>query len=158
MRGSAVSVGLVRSGVPVLGVVYAPTYPDDRGDLIAWAEGLPLTRNGKDVKRATLPERTVSSHVHVPARAVHAIQERPRARREHQCTGAARPVHLRLHRELRGVPGRPGALLPCLSQGLLTGISPRPTVRSSATPAVRRCRVRPFFAGRSAGWKRGPPG
>ena len=56
MRGSAVSVGLVRDGVPVLGVVFAPTYPDDKGDLIAWAEGLPLTRNGIEIRRSTLPE------------------------------------------------------------------------------------------------------
>lgn len=45
-RGSAVSIGLVIDGLPVLGVVHAPTFPDDRGDLIAWAEGLPLKRNG----------------------------------------------------------------------------------------------------------------
>lgn len=45
-RGSAVSVGLVRNGVPVLGVVYAPTAPDDAGDLFVWAEGLVLRRNG----------------------------------------------------------------------------------------------------------------
>jgi len=42
-RGSAVSIGLLRDGVPVLGVVYAYCFPDDRGDLIAWAEGCPLT-------------------------------------------------------------------------------------------------------------------
>jgi len=56
MRGSAVSVGLVRDGLPVLGVVYSPLYPDDRGDLVAWAEGLPLTRNGKETRRAALHE------------------------------------------------------------------------------------------------------
>ncbi|HET6577554.1 MAG TPA: inositol monophosphatase family protein [Gemmatimonadales bacterium] len=53
-RGTAVSIGLVRNGVPVLGVVYAPVAPDDSGDLIAWAEGMPLTRNGRPVDR-TLP-------------------------------------------------------------------------------------------------------
>jgi len=63
MRGSAVSVGLVRDRVPVLGVVYAPTYPDDDGDLIAWAEGLPLTRNGKKVRRSSLPEILVKDDV-----------------------------------------------------------------------------------------------
>ena len=42
-RGSAVSVALVRSGLPILGVVYAPLAPDDRGDLIAWAQGSALT-------------------------------------------------------------------------------------------------------------------
>lgn len=45
-RGAAISVGLVRDGRPVLGVVYAYAFPDDDGDLIAWAEGQPLTRNG----------------------------------------------------------------------------------------------------------------
>lgn len=50
-RGSAVSVALVRNGLPVLGVVYAPLAPDDGGDLIAWAEGTPLTRNGRPVLR-----------------------------------------------------------------------------------------------------------
>ena len=49
-RGSAVSIALLRSGEPVLGVVYAFGYPDDDGDLIAWAEGCgPLSRNGKPV-------------------------------------------------------------------------------------------------------------
>ena len=49
-RGSAVSIALVRQGVPVLGVVYAFGYPDDNGDLIAWAEGCgPLIRDGKPV-------------------------------------------------------------------------------------------------------------
>jgi fructose-1,6-bisphosphatase/inositol monophosphatase family enzyme/ADP-ribosylglycohydrolase len=49
-RGSAVSVGLLRAGQPVLGVVYAPTAPDDAGDLIAWAEGCgPLQRNGAPI-------------------------------------------------------------------------------------------------------------
>lgn len=48
-RGSAVSIGLVRSGVPVLGVVYAFAAPDDRGDLIYWAEGFDLARNGAKV-------------------------------------------------------------------------------------------------------------
>jgi ADP-ribosylglycohydrolase/fructose-1,6-bisphosphatase/inositol monophosphatase family enzyme len=48
-RGSAVSIGLLKDGVPVLGVVYAFCYPDGEGDLIAWAEGCPLTRNGQPV-------------------------------------------------------------------------------------------------------------
>ncbi len=49
-RGSAVSIGLVRRGVPVLGVVYAYTSPDDNGDLICWAEDSDLMRNEKPVK------------------------------------------------------------------------------------------------------------
>ncbi|MDR3532860.1 MAG: inositol monophosphatase family protein [Rhodopila sp.] len=48
-RGSAVSVALLRHGTPVLGVVYAPTSPDRGPDLIAWAEGGEITRNGSPV-------------------------------------------------------------------------------------------------------------
>jgi len=44
-RGSAVSIALLRLGVPVLAVVYAPTSPDRGPDLIAWAEGGPITRD-----------------------------------------------------------------------------------------------------------------
>jgi fructose-1,6-bisphosphatase/inositol monophosphatase family enzyme len=51
-RGSAVSIAAVRSGRPILGVVYAFAYPDDRGDLIAWAEGRAITRNGAPVTTA----------------------------------------------------------------------------------------------------------
>ncbi len=51
-RGSAVSIALLRSGEPVLGVVYAFAHPDGRGDLFAWAEGCgPLRRNGRPVER-----------------------------------------------------------------------------------------------------------
>ena len=46
-RGSAVSIALLRAGVPVLGVGYAFAYPDDAGDFISWAEGCPMTRNGR---------------------------------------------------------------------------------------------------------------
>lgn len=50
-RGSAVSLALVHEGRPVLGVVYAFAYPDDDGDLFAWAEGCgPLRRNGLAVE------------------------------------------------------------------------------------------------------------
>lgn len=49
-RGSAVSVGLVHAGRPVLGVVFAFACPDDDGDLFAWAEGCgPATRNGRSL-------------------------------------------------------------------------------------------------------------
>src|SRR5262245_41801691 len=49
-RGSSVSIALVRSGIPVLGVVYAFAAPDDRGDLIYWAEGFELSRNNLPIK------------------------------------------------------------------------------------------------------------
>lgn len=58
-RGSAVSVALLRAGQPVLGIVFAPVAPDDHGDLIAWAEGGALTRNGIAVRRASDGERPV---------------------------------------------------------------------------------------------------
>jgi ADP-ribosylglycohydrolase/fructose-1,6-bisphosphatase/inositol monophosphatase family enzyme len=45
-RGSAVSIGLLRNGTPILGVVYAPTARAGFGDLICWYEGGHLTRNG----------------------------------------------------------------------------------------------------------------
>src|SRR4051812_18758244 len=49
-RGHAVSIGLLRDGEPVLGVVYAVDAPDDEGDLFVWAEGCgPLQRNGHPV-------------------------------------------------------------------------------------------------------------
>lgn len=48
-RGSAVSIALLRAGQPVLAVVFAPLSPDRGPDLIAWAEGGPLTRNGVPV-------------------------------------------------------------------------------------------------------------
>ena len=50
MRGSSISVGLVRASVPVLGVVHAPASPDRGRETFAWAEGAgPLRRNGKPV-------------------------------------------------------------------------------------------------------------
>ena len=48
-RGSAISVGLLREGLPVLGVVYAPSSPDRGADMIAWAEGGGISRNGVPV-------------------------------------------------------------------------------------------------------------
>jgi ADP-ribosylglycohydrolase/fructose-1,6-bisphosphatase/inositol monophosphatase family enzyme len=49
-RGTAATIALLRRGEPVLGVVYAFASPDDRGDLVAWAEGEgPVTRDGVPV-------------------------------------------------------------------------------------------------------------
>jgi len=49
-RGSSVSIALVHAGRPVLGAVYAFAFPDDHGDMIAWAEGAgPVRRNGQQV-------------------------------------------------------------------------------------------------------------
>ncbi|MGZ3450754.1 MAG: inositol monophosphatase family protein [Polyangiales bacterium] len=48
-RRFAVSIARIVDGVPTLGVVYAPCFPDDRGDLLAWSEGGPLLRDGVPV-------------------------------------------------------------------------------------------------------------
>ncbi len=63
-RGSAVSIAVLRAGRPVLGVVYAFAFPDDEGDLIAWAEGCgKLRRNGQevdfDLSRAALERNSI---------------------------------------------------------------------------------------------------
>jgi ADP-ribosyl-[dinitrogen reductase] hydrolase len=56
-RGAAVSIGLVRGDLPVLGVIFAYAAPDDAGDLFTWAEGCgPLSRNGRAVDRPAFPE------------------------------------------------------------------------------------------------------
>lgn len=62
-RGSAVSIALLRQGQPILAVVYAPLSPDRGPDMIAWAEDLPITRNGTpitiDLRRRELASRDV---------------------------------------------------------------------------------------------------
>ena len=63
-RGSSVSIAALCSGVPVLGVVFAFGYPDDDGDLIAWAEGCgPMRRNGQPVP-GTLPDADLANPEH----------------------------------------------------------------------------------------------
>ena len=62
IRGSAVSIALLRDGIPVLGVVYAPLSPDRGRDMIAWAEGAPdISRNGAPVGSALLVQRLGNS-------------------------------------------------------------------------------------------------
>ena len=51
-RGAAVSVALLRNGVPVLGVVHAYCAPDDDADTFWWCAGLPnVFRNGRAIAR-----------------------------------------------------------------------------------------------------------
>jgi ADP-ribosyl-[dinitrogen reductase] hydrolase len=50
-RGAAVSIALLRDGLPVLGVVFAYCAPDDAGDLFWWVEGGSVYRNGIEIKR-----------------------------------------------------------------------------------------------------------
>jgi len=55
-RGNSVSIALIIGGEPVLGVVYAPSFPDDRGDELAWAAGCgPVRRNGRPLAPRTWP-------------------------------------------------------------------------------------------------------
>src|SRR4051794_22151194 len=55
-RGNAVSIALLRDQQPVLGVVNAPSAPDDDGDFIVWADGCgPLTRNGRPIDHDPWP-------------------------------------------------------------------------------------------------------
>jgi ADP-ribosylglycohydrolase/fructose-1,6-bisphosphatase/inositol monophosphatase family enzyme len=62
-RGSAVSIGLVHEGRPLLGVVDAFAYPDDAGEQFAWAEGCgPLQRNGRPAG-SELPAALAAEHV-----------------------------------------------------------------------------------------------
>jgi ADP-ribosyl-[dinitrogen reductase] hydrolase len=50
-RGSAISVGLLKNNLPILGVVCSPLSADRGKDTIAWAEGAPaILRNGEPVK------------------------------------------------------------------------------------------------------------
>jgi ADP-ribosyl-[dinitrogen reductase] hydrolase len=62
-RGSAVSVALLRRGEPVLGVVYAPSSPDRGPDMIAWAEGTGITRNGQPVAIEPRPHGLAANDV-----------------------------------------------------------------------------------------------
>lgn len=51
-RGASVSIALLRGEALVLGVVLAPRPPIGDEDLICWAEGGPVTRNGEVIDRA----------------------------------------------------------------------------------------------------------
>ncbi|WP_433735268.1 inositol monophosphatase family protein [Pseudomonas putida] len=65
LKGSAISVGLLRDHVPVLGVVYAPVTIEGSTDCIAWAEGVSaLIRNGQATK-ATLTTKALSGEAQV---------------------------------------------------------------------------------------------
>lgn len=65
LKGSSISVGLLRDSKPVLGVVYAPVLEGRPGDCIAWAEGLShILRNGSPVK-VDLGRLSLSEHSRV---------------------------------------------------------------------------------------------
>lgn len=60
-RGSAVSIALLRDGVPVLGVVHAPMSPDRGIDTIAWAEGLDRPRRNGALVPAALDDAELAA-------------------------------------------------------------------------------------------------
>jgi fructose-1,6-bisphosphatase/inositol monophosphatase family enzyme/ADP-ribosylglycohydrolase len=63
-RGHAIAIGVVRRGVPILGVVWAVDAPDDDGDLIIWAEGCgPIRRNGVELPPRIVPAQLGSEDV-----------------------------------------------------------------------------------------------
>jgi ADP-ribosylglycohydrolase/fructose-1,6-bisphosphatase/inositol monophosphatase family enzyme len=62
-RGSAVSIALVVGGVPRLGVVFVFAYPDDAGDLFAWAEGCGPLRRNRDPVQTPLPETLAATDI-----------------------------------------------------------------------------------------------
>ena len=62
-RGPAVSIALLDDGIPVLGVVYAYAAPDHGGDLICWAEGGPIIRNGDAITPRQWPSNLDGSVV-----------------------------------------------------------------------------------------------
>jgi ADP-ribosylglycohydrolase/fructose-1,6-bisphosphatase/inositol monophosphatase family enzyme len=73
-RGSAISVGLLREGVPVLGVVCSPNAADVGWDTVAWAEDCgPVTRNGVPVGQR-LEGRALAAREHVWATASAALR------------------------------------------------------------------------------------
>jgi ADP-ribosylglycohydrolase/fructose-1,6-bisphosphatase/inositol monophosphatase family enzyme len=75
-RGSAVSIALLRDGVPVLGVVNAYAAPDNDGDLFAWAEGCgQLRRNGVPVEPRSWPSELTSGSVAIVS---YAAEKAPR--------------------------------------------------------------------------------
>lgn len=71
-KGSAISVGLLRNAIPVLGVVYAPVTSDRGPDCISWAEGCDnVIRNGRAItSRGRLRTLASGSHVLMSSAAV----------------------------------------------------------------------------------------
>lgn len=102
-RGGAISIGLLRAGQPVLGVVHAPCPPDRDADTIAWAEGCgPVRRNGVACPRR-LERGSLSAGAFVWASASAAVRPRSFARAAHPARVIALPsIAYRLARVAAG--------------------------------------------------------
>jgi len=72
LKGSAISVGLLKNSVPVLGVVYAPVTDEAGPDLFAWSTGMPcILRNGRAISSTLhLKDLTCGEKVMVSAAAI----------------------------------------------------------------------------------------
>src|ERR1700704_1996745 len=106
-RGSAISVALLKNHVPVLGVVCSPLSPDRGRDTIAWAEGAPLTRNGRalsvDLSRARFANDSVAANNFVWATASSAARPETYSRGVHPARYIAMPsIAYRLPRVAAG--------------------------------------------------------
>ena len=88
-RGAAVSLGLLRRGRPVLGVVFAYGARAGRGDLLAWAEGGALERNGHVVPT---PSRSSSTWEGATVFVSHAADSRSAANADYCAPGRFRAL------------------------------------------------------------------
>jgi len=102
-RGGAISIGLLRAGQPVLGVVHCPAPPDRDADTVAWAEGCgPVRRNGK-VCTQRLERGTLAAGAFVWASASACVRPRGFARAAHPARVIALPsIAYRLARVAAG--------------------------------------------------------
>ncbi|HEY5635368.1 MAG TPA: inositol monophosphatase family protein [Burkholderiales bacterium] len=102
-RGGAISIGLLRAGQPVLGVVHAPCPPDRDADTIAWAKGCgPVRRNGAPCAQR-LERGALSAGGFVWASASAAVRPRSFARAAHPARVIALPsIAYRLARVAAG--------------------------------------------------------
>jgi ADP-ribosylglycohydrolase/fructose-1,6-bisphosphatase/inositol monophosphatase family enzyme len=74
-RSAAVSIALLRDGLPVLGVVFAYAAPDHAGDLFHWTEGMRgVIRNGRHIVRDWAAEPSPSRTVLISQAGDHAAE------------------------------------------------------------------------------------
>ncbi|MFV8754829.1 inositol monophosphatase family protein [Nannocystaceae bacterium ST9] len=76
VRGSSVSIALLRDGVPILGVVWAYAPVGGEPEVFAWAEGCgPITRNGEAIERERFASALRAEHTvlvsHTADRSLH---------------------------------------------------------------------------------------
>lgn len=122
LKGSAISVGLLKNARPVLGVVYAPVLYNRPPDCIAWAEGMPfIQRNGEPVTAMlTDHDWTESSKVMVSS----AAQSKPEVNSELCAPGTFVPmpsIAYRLARVAAGDGAAAVSLYPVSAHDVVAG-------------------------------------